>query len=90
MRGNAFEQVCQGGWAVLGWIEHEKVHVIRHHFARKELEAVLNCDLVEQFSQAICHRSAQDAAAVLGKPDQVIIQIVHCLLLVRFTFIFLL
>jgi hypothetical protein len=76
--GNAFEKLCQICWAVFGWSGHEKVRVIRHHLTGKKFETVLDSDLVEQLSQAICYRSGQNATAVLGTPDQVVIQIVHC------------
>jgi len=79
-RCNAFEKLCQISGAIPGWSRHEKVHVVRHHLTGKKLETVLNCDLVERLSQTVCHLSSQDAAAILGTPNKVIVQVVHCAL----------
>ena len=78
--GDTFEQFCQIGWTVLGRRRHELMDVVRHYFVSENFKSVLIHNFVQQFFQTISYLSGQHSPAVLGTPNQVIVQVVHCTL----------
>ena len=76
--GNTLEQLCHIGWTVLGRRRHEQMDVVRHHLTSKNLESILDCNLIQQFSQSVGYLPGQDVSSVLGTPDQMVVDVVHC------------
>jgi len=63
---------------VLRWCHQKQLDMIRHHLKRVNFHLITLCNTIKDLLQSFSNTTLQDQLPVLRSPNEVILEVVHC------------